>query len=233
MPKLEGTSNQELIGAAASADGIGSSKGASKVRRAAKSRKFYILRSQARSRPKGLKLINGAELFGGRKDALWPPEGRRGFRDYPVAPLYLLDAKRGRTDRDFEDESEYWLITDRMKSALEEVDPAAFAFLKCDTQLPDGTEGPRRWLCDVVCVLDALDEEKSIVKIGTADNGSKVYKLFGRTSLIFDTDAVGPHHVFRMKYFQSAVICDEELKRVCKVNKLTGMRFDDAAEGMI
>jgi hypothetical protein len=219
--------------AAAPADGAGSSKGAPKGRGAARPRKFYIIRSQARSRPKGLKLMNGRELFGGRPDILWPPEGRRGFRDYPVAPVFLADAKVGRIDRDFEDESEYWLITDRMKSALETVDPEAFAFLKCATKFPDGTDGPVRWLCDVVRVLDALDEERSVIKIGIADNGSRVYNLFGRRSLIFNPDAVGQHHVFRMRYYESGIICDEELKRVCKVNKLTGMRFNDAVEGMI
>ena len=162
-----------------------------------------------------------------------PPEGRRGFRDYPVAPVFLTDEKLGRTDRDFESESEYWLITDRMKSALEEVDPAAFAFLKCRTKLSDGTDGPRRWLCDVVRVLDALDEERSVIKIETADNGSRIYDLFGRRSLIFNPDAVGQHHVFRMRYYEPGIICDEELKRVCKANKLTGMRFKNAVEGMI
>jgi hypothetical protein len=178
-------------------------------------------------------LMNEDELFGGRIDVLAPPAGRRGFIDYPVTPLFLADEKLGRIDRDFEAHSEYWLISDRMKSALEQVDPEGFAFLKCDTKLSDGTDGPRHWLCDVVRVLDALDEERSIVRIGTADDGSKVYSLRGRTSLIFDIQATGQHHVFRIKYYQSLVICSDELRRVCKANKFTGMRFKDAVEGVI
>jgi hypothetical protein len=52
-----------------------------------------------------------------------------------------------------------------MKTVLERVDLEAFAFLKCKVQLPDGTDGPVHWLCDVVRVLDTLDEEKSGCKL--------------------------------------------------------------------
>jgi Protein of unknown function (DUF1629) len=62
-----------------------------------------------------------------------------------------------------------------MKSFLQAVGPEAFAFLRRDIRSPDGQELPSRWLCDVVRILDALDEAKSAVEIGVAGDGSKVY----------------------------------------------------------
>src|SRR5258708_26827701 len=103
-------------------------------------------RSQVRSRAGGLRLLNEDEVFRDGPGILSPPEGRRGFRDYPVTPIFLADEKSGRIDRDFEIYSGYWLITEKMKAVFEQVDPEAFAFLKCDTKLRDGTDGPRNWL---------------------------------------------------------------------------------------
>jgi hypothetical protein len=110
-----------------------------------------------------------------------------------------------------------------MKSVLEKVDAEAFAFLKCKVQLPDGTDGPVRWLCDIVRVLDALDEEKSKITIRTADDGSKVYNFSGGVNLVFKEDAVGSHHIFRMKYYDAAVICDEQVRLACKAAGLKGI----------
>lgn len=233
MSQLEGTLDQSFMAAGAPAGGVGSSKDAPRGGRTAKARKFYIVLSQARSRAAGLRLVNEDELLRDGSSTLSPPAGRRGFRDYPVTPLFLADEKLGRIDRDFERYSHYWLISDRMKSVLEQVDPEAFAFLKCDTRLPDGTDGPRHWLCDVVRVLEALDEGKSLIEIGTADDGSKFYDLLGRRSLILNQDAIGPCRVFRMKYTGSVIICDDVLKRACRENGITGIRFKGAVEGLI
>jgi len=178
--------------AVSDATGQPSSSGATpKVRRPAKKQKFYIMTGVISTRGGGLELLNGETLFHGGPPIFVPPLGRRGFRDYPVAPLFLSDKKLGRTDWDFEGYCGYWLISDRMKIVLERVDPGAFAFLKCRVELPDGSDGPVHWLCDVVRVLDALDEERSKIRIGVADDGSKVYNSLGVTRLIFKEDAVG------------------------------------------
>jgi tetratricopeptide (TPR) repeat protein len=112
-----------------------------------------------------------------------------------------------------------------MKSVLEKVDAEAFVFLKCKVQLPDGTDGPVRWLCDIVRVLDALDEEKSKITIRTADNGNKVYNFSGGVNLVFKEDAIRSHHIFRMKYYDAAVICDEQMRLACKAAGLKGIGF--------
>jgi uncharacterized protein DUF1629 len=180
------------------------------------------------TRAGGFKLLNGETLFHGGPGIFVPPPGRRGFRNYSVMPVFLCDKRLGRIDRDFEEYCGYWLITDRMKTILERVDPEGFSFLKCKIQLPDGTDGPVHWLCDVVRVLAAVDEEKSRVEIGTADDGSKVYTIFLGRPLIFKDDAVGPHHVFRVKYFDPMVICDEAMKLACKAAGLVGITFTDS-----
>jgi hypothetical protein len=199
--------------------------------RSAKKRKFYVVVRKYSRRAGGFKLLNGETLFrDGPPFSFQPPLGRRGFRDYPAEPTFLFDKRLGIADRDFEELSGYWFISDRMKTVLERIDPEAFAFLKCKVQLPDGTDGPLHWLCDVVRVLDALDEEKSRVHIGTADDGSKVYTLFPGRPLIFKDDAVGRHHAFRTMYFDPNVICDEEMRQACKAAGVKGVKFTDSAK---
>jgi hypothetical protein len=154
--------------------------------------------------------------------ALRPPPGRRGFRDYPEAPRFLFDKSAGRLPQDLEQVGNYWLVPDRTKSVFEAVDPAAFAFLACDVRLPSGDyDGPPYWLCDVVRVLDALDEAQSRLTIGIredkaySDFGKKYYSVAGGRALVFRDDAIGDAHVFRMEYLQPTVICDQTMKDAC------------------
>ena len=111
---------------------------------------------------------------------------------------------------------------------MEFVDQEAFAFLKCKVLMPDGSDGPPYWLCDVVRVLEALDEEKSAIKIRTASDGSKVYGMMGNPRLIFKEELIGSCHVFRMKFFEARVICDDDMKLACKAAGLTGLSFLEA-----
>jgi len=167
--------------------------------------------------------------------ALLSPPGRRGFRDYPEMPRFLFDKSVGRLPQDLEEFHAYWLVSDRTKSVFEAVDPAAFAFLACDVRLPSGDyDGPPYWLCDVVRVLDALDEEQSRLQIGIreskaySDFGKKYYSLAGGRELVFRDDAIGDAHVFRMEYLLPTVICDQTMKDACKAARLKGIKFDDA-----
>lgn len=169
------------------------------------------------SRASGYELQNPPTVFF--------PLKQRGLSHYPKVPVFRADPRRGRLHWDLEILADYWFVSDRMKSVIERVDPAAFAFLRCKVQFPDGTDAPVRWLCDVVRVVDALDEEKSTIRIRTSTDGSKVYNFSGDVNLIFKEDAVGPHHVFRMMYYESTTICDEKIKLACKAANLTGLHF--------
>jgi hypothetical protein len=136
--------------------------------------KFYLVDGKPGKKASGHELLNREKLFQGHPKTLPPPLGRRGFREYPESPVFLADARLGPIDRDFEVYSGFWFISDRMKVVLEGVDPKAFAFLKCKVQLRDGTDGSPHWLCDVVRMLDALDEQESNAMLGTSDIGTKI-----------------------------------------------------------
>jgi uncharacterized protein DUF1629 len=123
-----------------------------------KARKFYIIsysysHKLADFEVENLKVLRGDAL------ALYPPEGRQGFPIYPEKPHVVIGKrKKGPPPSDIELFHSYWLISDRLKSVFELVDPAAFAFQSCDVTLRDGSQGPIHWLCDVIRVLEAFGE---------------------------------------------------------------------------
>jgi hypothetical protein len=191
-------------------------------------RAFYSVATARGSRGAGFELLNGSDLFPDGLFVFAPSPGRRGFRKFPETPVFLADPRLGRIERDFEIDGGYWFISDRMKATVEGIDPDAFAFLQCKVQLRDGSEGPVRWLCDIVRVLDAVDEEDSDAQILTADDGSKFYRFGG--IIRFRSDAVGSSHIFRLAYLESTWACDEEFRRACIQAELTGLVFRDLSK---
>jgi hypothetical protein len=189
---------------------------------------FYSVVTARGSRGTGFRLLNGPELFRDGLLVFAPSPGRRGFRNFPETPVFLADPRLGRIERDFEINGGYWFISDRMKATVEGIDPDAFAFLQCKLQLRDGSEGPVRWLCDIVRVLDAVDEENSDVEIRTADDGSRYYRFGGIVR--FRGDAVGSAHIFRFAYREASWACDEEFRRACIQAELTGLVFKDLSK---
>jgi Immunity protein family (Imm11) len=192
-------------------------------RTALKKRKFFIVHERILVRPT-YNLVGGPSLISA---GFAPLPEERGFCDTSRIPTFVF---KGKTERDFEEYGGYWLISDRMKRFLERFDPEAFAFLKCKVQLPNGARAPFRWLCDVVRVLDALDEKKSEVEIRTTDSGNKMYSFSVGAKLIFKEDVVGSHHVFRMMHFSPTIICDGGMKTECKAAGLSGLSFIEAAK---
>jgi hypothetical protein len=200
-----------------------------KRQRKAKARKFYIVSLDYRTRSApGWRMENLARLEGGRR-GLSPPVGQRGFVQYPEPPRLLIDKSLGRAPRDFEIYHGYWLVSDRMKSVLEKIDPEAVAFVKCETHYGDGRAGPVSWLCDVLRILDAVDEEKSRLKIQRDPQDRKWYSFLGGANLFFREEIVGSTHIFRLRYSSSTIICDESFKAACKEASLKGIGFSDAA----
>jgi hypothetical protein len=192
-----------------------------------KTRKFYIIRTRTASRASGFKLSNGDKLVKERGSAAFLPPPMVPLQDYLERPAFFANAKLGRIHRDFEIFAGYWFVSEKMKAILQAVDREAFALLKCDIRSPDGSRQPNRWLCSVVRVLDAVDEGQSTVKVGIADNGRKYYRMGGGDKLVFKESVIGGAHIFRMKYLEPAIICDEELKRACKLADLKGISFVD------
>jgi hypothetical protein len=197
-----------------------------KAARKPKGRKFYCMDADYnRGGAPGFELENADAveryLHGWRSDPY--------YSKLPERPRFLFDKKLGRPPRDLEGYVGHWLVSDRMKAVLEEIDRDAFGFVSCDVFLPDGTAGPHRWLCNAVRVLDALDEQESELRI-VEDMGQKVYLLTGPTRLIFCEDVVGPAHVFRMRFMDVTVICDQAMKDACRQAGLKGIDFADVGK---
>jgi hypothetical protein len=190
-----------------------------------KGRRFYRVGITLDGRLPGIVLENRETLLQGMRILRG---SRPGFPQLPEAPRYVIDPKLGAPPHDLEQDQGYWLVSDRMKQVLEQVDADAFSFVKCDVQLRNGGPGPVYWLCDVMRVLDALDEAKSRVNIYTNSLNQKVYDLLvpqGAT-LVFRDEVVGSAHIFRMAYYDPGIICDGVLKDACKRAGLKGIRFE-------
>ena len=92
-----------------------------------KARKFYRIGPNFSWGPPGYVIENETALLQGRT-ILSPPVGHRGFPGYPEPPRVLLDKRLGRAPSDLEQCSHYWLISDRMKTVVQAMDPDGFAF---------------------------------------------------------------------------------------------------------
>jgi hypothetical protein len=203
-------------------------RSAAKRGRQPKARKFYNMEQDLRVRgAPGYKLENRSVLLQGRL-SLSPPAGRRGFPDYPEPPRFLFDKKIRHFPRDLEQCSAFWLISDRMKTVLQSVDPEGFAFLRCEVRLADGEPGPVSWLCDVLRILDAVDEAASRMQIEYLPQyNAKVYQLAGGANLVFREDVIGAANIFRLAHARTAVICDQQIKDACKAAGLKGVSFKE------
>jgi hypothetical protein len=152
----------------------------------------------------------------------------RGFRDYPVRPRFRVSMPRGQKFDDIIPLGSYWLVSDRAKQVLSEISKADFAFLPIDVEITKGIEPTAYWLCDVMPLLDAVDEARSDVEVNIANDGGRVYNIAGRFSLIFDDSVVGSHYMFRLRTNPSRIICDEIIKAAFEQSGLIGLRFRDA-----
>jgi uncharacterized protein DUF1629 len=191
-----------------------------------KARKFYNMGLDLRVRGRaGYKFENESLLLQGQR-LLSPPAGRRGFTDYPERPRFLFDNKIGHFPRDLELCHSFWLISDLMKTVLQSVDPEGVAFLPCEVRFADGEPGPVSWLCDVLRVLDAVDETASRLEIKyLPEYNAKTYQLAGGAHLVFREEVIGAARIFRLAHLTPAIFCDQQIKEACKAAALKGVRF--------
>ena len=119
---------------------------------------------------------------------------------------------------------DYWLVSDRLKVLFEALDASAFAFQSCDVLTSRGSAGPTYWLCDVVRVLEAFDEQTSQ---RLRQNRLKFPSLRTARLLYFDAVAIGKAHIFRNPYWIPDIFCDQFVKDACKRAGIKGLRFVD------
>lgn len=193
-----------------------------------KARKFYrpfwIVQQ---TKPKGIKLVNGAELFAGTGYRTLVPPGNlsRGFREYPVRPRFRISTKLGRKLNDIEFDGNYWIVSDRAKKVLAELSSTDFGFLPVDAEFDPGQAPMPIWLCDVLPVLDAVDDDRSQVTILQGDSGERIHEISANTRLVFHEAIVDSHHAFRLTTSFPTIICDDVFKAKIKEASLTGLSF--------
>lgn len=175
---------------------------------------FFKLRPDATRGGKGHGVVfeNEDALLTPPRLILLPKAG--GFPPLSDTPRLVYHPREGVLPQDLEGGmSGYWLVSERLRHVMEEVDPDAFAFADTDYRLADGSKGPTYFLCDVVRTLDALDEQASQLNIEISDEfeEGKYYLLTGDVRLAFKRQVLGSAHVFRLPFYEG-VLCDRVFK---------------------
>lgn len=160
---------------------------------------FYLFAPDLESNRafRGAEFENLSALLDPPRIILRPDNG--GFPALREKPRIVFDASKGPEPRDLEGGfSGYWLVSERLWRVMNAADPQAFDFVECDVHLADGTPMPRRFLCDVVRELDAIDEERSRLDIEIDEDlvNGKFYSIAGGASLAIRSELVRDAHVF-------------------------------------
>lgn len=219
---------------------------ASKSLRAPEKGKFYAVGHKFDGYISDVDLANENELIWEGERTVFPP-GKRPSNPYPAVPRLEVKVKRNSLEkiklpRDLDAAGGGWLISDRLKQILENVDPSGFFFVACDFTLPDGTGGPKHYLCDVSRTLDALDESASVMKPPIFEKDpttgvvEKIYDFAGLPKLAFREDIIGQAHTFRLPYRIDYIFCDHILRNAVMMagrssdGPIRGIGFRDAAD---
>jgi len=173
---------------------------------------FYILMPDMRGGGRG----HGVE-FENEEDFPWPAhmdigEESPGLKEFKQVPR-LRQSRSRKMPNDLDASFRgYWLVSEPLKCVFESTDPEGFIFVPCDFRLYDGSKAPPHYLCEVVRVVDAIDEDASTVKVLTEgyENG-KYYDMTGGASLAFKKSVVGSAHIFWTPYTAKA-FCDRALR---------------------
>ncbi|MCD0277841.1 DUF1629 domain-containing protein [Xanthomonas melonis] len=196
---------------------------------------FYILRSDmgGGGRGHGVEFENEDAVPFSIADSL--PGEDAGLASLKETPRLRYDSRIGDMPDDMHSGfKSYWLISEPLKQIFEAADPEGFAFALCDFRLEDGTRGAPHYLCEVVRIIDAIDEEASTVKVLTGYPNGKYYSLVGGAELAFRQDVIGAAHVFRTPHTADA-FSDRFLRDALisqgfgKSPKKRGVRLIDAA----
>lgn len=82
------------------------------------------------------------------------------------------------------------------------------------------------WLCDVVRVIDAIDEANSEIRINYVAGG-KQYSYFGFEKISLNMNEIQQHRIFMVKHCWPRVMCDEALVKACKSEKVKNIFFEE------
>jgi hypothetical protein len=116
-----------------------------------------------------------------------------------------------------------WWVSDRLKQALERVDPGGFAFVAIEVDYSKFPEpGPTYWLCDPVRRLDGIDDEHSEFTLQSQVD-FKAYDAL--IDIKMRPEVVGNAHAFRLAHGGDRLIVDDILVNALKTEKILAWRF--------
>ncbi|RRU02339.1 DUF1629 domain-containing protein [Stenotrophomonas sp. 278] len=196
---------------------------------------FFVISPEAGGPGHGVVIENADRLRPANQGLIRPSQG--GFPDLPEIPV-LRQTRPGLGPSDLDSSFEgYWLVSRELKAVFEMMDADGFAFVRCDYRLHDDSAGPELYLCDVVRVLDAIDDQASEVEILTEGFPSgKYYEIGMGARLAFRRDVTGSARVFRSPHNTSLVVCDRKFRDCLVQNGFgvdgcsRGVYLEDAAE---
>ncbi len=150
-----------------------------------------------------------------------PHELGAGFPTFAAAPKIAFRKKGKVQPLDFYQFDRIWIISDRFKAILEDFDQEGFEFVRTETLYHGGTrEGPPYWFCDIIRVLDCVDEAVSTLRY---------YPNTRRYSAIMNAvmrpDVVGSAHVLRLRYYLGHVLVDDLFRNLVHAHKARGVAF--------
>jgi hypothetical protein len=153
----------------------------------------------------------------------------RGFPDYEGIPVLKFDPRR-KIIADWRLDGCYWVVSNRTRELLEKLDGDAFDFRPTiSSQGKNPVPGGPFWLCDVIRVLDAVDEERSELYMGQTQtvDGTLINRRYQGIHLArFRPEIVGEAHVFDLARNSMTVVDDIFLKAITNA-KITGIGFSD------
>lgn len=163
----------------------------------------------------------------------WPdgwlrlPRGPWRFPEYTQTPRLLLTPKRGSNPPDLWCFDGFWVVSKKMKTVFETVDPGACDYRPCEVVLPSGETGPERWLCTVTrAFVGAVDEAASRdLEIWEGRDGKRGYSWNLTTELRLKSNVVGSAHLFRVAEMYREPLGDQIMKEACSAAGIKGLRF--------
>jgi hypothetical protein len=199
-----------------------------------KQRKFYLLTRIPANRGAGWRLVNAEKMAKNDQPGLLSVSNRfeREFPDYAEPPRFHVSKRFGRKLHDFEKNGAFWMVSNRAKEVLIRISPKDFKFLAVETIVDEGDEPLVLWLCEVVTILDAVDEARSHVSVAQSGDGFRSHLISGISQLEFNETIVGEHHAFRLLTSPGTIVMDDFFRENIKREGLKGLSFRDAAKSI-
>ena len=195
---------------------------------------YYILDASWCSNASEYTILNESKLIEGRSPRSspifaaipWHP----GFWPMSEKPVLQIKEKPRKMPKDIDYCGGYWLVSEKCKTFFEDIDPLAFEFVECDCLDVNGIPIKPRWFCDVIRVVDALDEQKTKVTIKAPEGWHKSYEIEVTSNLYFRKSVIPDNcHIFKMAFYEETCIIDRPFRDRLKSVHITNSRVTDVS----